>query len=548
MSESIYSSILEDVKKSDALRDAYDRVYRTDDASIYSGFRNTTDVFNIKTKDTDKYLLPSESFLRVEFQLTNEDEDAIYSSPADAGAEHAGLATLIAGGLHLFERARLIVDGNQIELVNKPGFVHVVDHLLHSTVDKIMEAAESEWLWLDDGGAVTGVYGAGVSGGNAERMNSYAANAGVNADVYESYGFADPREFLANAVNGTGHGGFNPKFNKGFAMRWLRTRSRADTVGKSVELAIPITRLFGFFADIRNAYKAIEFEIELVKNTHYTEIIHGSGAHRMFIDGVIDDGAAAEPAHVLIKTIEWVMPIIVPSTSTIEKLQRELTSGRSSRKTFMSTQVYISERTGTEVDWRIQTTGKRISQVIVGFQHEGQYVAQNDQDYALPVNYTNATDYPNNGGIFSHLTNIQRLELRFGSTVLPRERYIDMEFRENQPYPASLNIARNYADFLQAGGQWLSDTSSHVTYEKYREMYPLFAFDLSKSDIDSERFISQDLRLVAQVTPYTPRSFAPPYVAPVPPATVKYRVIALVTYEYDVDFIGLDGRIAIKLP
>lgn len=566
MPESIYTSILEDVTKADSILETNDRVYRTDDAAIYNGFRNTTDTYVIKSKDAEKWLLPSESFLRVEFQLTNEAEDDIYADPVDSAAEHKGLATLIAGGLHLFDRARLVVDNNQVELVNKPGFVHLVDHLLSSTIDQINGVADNEWMWLDDGGVVTGVYTNGDSAGPAsEFINSFAAGAGIPTSVHECYGYADPRKYLPIDNAGEGTGGPNPKYNHGFAMRWHKTRSPKNGGGAVVELAIPITRLFGFFADIRNAYKGMDFEIELVKNTNYAEIIHGTGARAYALPEAVAgtppriNGDAADIAHVLIKNIEWIVPTLIPSTTALSKLQTDLASGHVAKKTFLSTQVYIQDRVPAvganpvtslaDVDWRIQTTGKRISRVVVGFQHESQYRkvdligGQNDLDDARPTNDTNLTDYPHNGGIFSHLTNISRLELRFGSITLPRERYIDMEFREDATHIP--NIARNYADFLHAGGHWNNDTSCPVTYEKFREMYPLFAFDLSRTSIDTDQTTSQDLRLVASVTPYVPRGTPAVGLGVQQPG---YRVIAMVTYEYDVEFTGIDGRIAIKLP
>jgi len=542
MQSAIYTNILEDIKKGDAILEATDRIYRTDDAAIYAGFANTTNVFNIQTKDADKILLPSESMLRVVFSLANEDEDgpygpydtldAVVGPPAipiriDPASISAGVATLIAGGLHLFDQARLIIDNNQVELVNKPGFAHIVEHLLTSSIDHIKASSENEWLWLDDGGVTTGNYVAGISGGDQEITNTYVWN-GTAAQTNEVYGFAEPRKYLPDAVNGAGAGGYNPKYNHGFAMRWLRTQTKLNTLAfphvaandtaVDVELAIPISRVFGYFADIRCAYSGIKFEIELTKNTKYTEIIHGRGA--VFAAA---DLPAAEPATVVIKRIEWAVPTVIPSTSVLEVMRSDLSSGRSASKVFSSTQVYINNRPNVspdDVDWRIQTTGKKISRVVVGFQRLDQYEVQNDPDGV------NVTGLHNNGGLFSHLTDITKVELRLGSLILPRESYTGLTFAAAAP-----NVARNYADFLQAGGRLYADDGSVVTYDKFKEIYPLFAFDLSRSSIDQDKFTSQDLRLIASLT--TPSA---------------YRIIALITYEYDVEFAGIDGRIAIKLP
>lgn len=565
MQSAIYTNILEDIKKGDAILEATDRIYRTDDAAIYSGYANTSNVFNIQTKDADKILLPSESMLRVVFSLANAAGNGPYGpydtldatgAPnnlpirIDPASISAGVATLIAGGLHLFDQARLIIDNNQVELVNKPGFAHIVEHLLTSSIDHIKASNENEWLWLDDGGVTTGTFVVGNTGADQDNTNTYVWT-GTAAEVDEVYGMADPRKYLPDNANGTGAGGYNPKYNHGFAMRWLRTQTKlnalvfphvaANDTSVDVELAIPISRVFGYFADIRCAYSGIKFEIELTKNTNYTEIVHGRGA--VFAAA---DLLAAEPATVVIKRIEWAIPTVIPSTSVLEVMRSDLSSGRSASKVFASTQVYINNYSVglpqapattiiQDIDWRIQTTGKKISRVVIGFQRGDQYRVQNDPDNP------DTDDLHNNGGLFSHLVDITKIELRLGSLILPRESYNRMSFAAAAP-----NVARNYADFLQAGGRLYADDGGVVTYDKFKEIYPLFAFDLSRSSIDQDKFTSQDLRLISAVE-VAPNPYYDPNVS-AGPTNSDFRVVALITYEYDVEFAGIDGRIAIKLP
>lgn len=519
--QSIYSDILEDITKSDAIIETTDKIYRTDDSQIYSGFSNSSNIFNVKSKDPEKWLLPSESTIRVTFALTNEAEDAAQSNTAGEG-----MATLIAGGLHLFDQVRLIIDDNQVELVQKPGYCHVLEHLLTSSIDQLKSCAESEWLYLDDGSFSVGALTESASATTQAFVLSTEAT-GINDQVSEHYGLADAVKYLGVDNVGANLGGYNPRYNSGFAARWLRSHPLAGA-SKDVELAFPASRLFGFFADMKNAFRGLNFELEFTKNTNYTEIIHGKG--QTSAAGVTI--AAAANAHTLIKKIDWIVPTVIPNTLVLEKVQKQLQSGARAQKVFNSTTAYYRVFTpiaagNNDIDWRVQSTGKKITRVVVGFQRLAQYGSQNDPNAdAAPKP---STSNHANGGVFSTFDDISSIELRFGNVILPRERYQRMSFSDNTP-----NFSRNYVDFCNAGGRWVdNDDGSLVSYTAFQKLYPLFAFDLSQMDLTKANTTSEDLRIVATVKV---------------PDTNNIRVIAMVSYDYPVDVYGIDGRMAVELP
>jgi hypothetical protein len=158
---------------------------------------------------------------------------------------------------------------------------------------------------------------------------------------------------------------------------------------------------------------------------------------------------------------------------------------------------------------------------VVAFQREAQYNTQNDPDY----NATTATHC--NGGTFTYFNNINSVELRLGSTIMPRERYQRLNFGSTEPA-----YLRNYIDLCNAGGTWQSDNGNMISIDEYRNLYPLFVFDLSEMAY-ANGFTSEDLRVVAEINTA---------------AITNYRILALVSYEYPVDFVGVDGRIGIELP
>lgn len=534
--QSMYDDILEDVSKGDAIIEETDRIYRTDDAQIYSGFANTSDIFNVKTKDPEKWLLPSESTVRITWQLTNAAETAAQVDGSIAATPGVDMATLIAGGLHLFDRIRLIIDDNVCETVEKPGFCHLVEHLLTTNIGQLKSAAENEWLYLDDGSWATGTF---TESGNSATQQAFIlgpAATGAAARVNSHYGLADAVQYLGTSNVGANMGGYNPRYNSGFAARWKRSHPYVGAgpidVAHDIELAFPASRLVGFFADIKSAFRGVQFELEFTKNINYTEIIHGKAASSYGGNAI----NAADLAHVVIKKIDWVMPTVIPNTLVLEKVQRQLQSGDRVRKAFHSTTAYVGDFVASgagdyDIDWRVQSTGKKIVRVVIGFQRADQYSQQNDPDADTPPTTANHA----NGGVFTTFNNISALELRFGSVILPKERYQRLSFSDAAP-----DFSRVYVDFCNAGGKWIDDDGNLVSYEKFQKLYPLFAFDLSQMDLTKANTTSEDLRVVATVNG-VPQEVAAGNAR-------RFRIIALVSYEYPLDMYGVDGRLAIELP
>lgn len=519
---SIYSGILEDVSKSDSILESPDIVYHTDDASIYDGaFRNTSLVYNIKTKDPEKWLLPSESYFRIEFAVVNAAQDA-----ALAATE---LVTMISGGLHMFSQCSLKIDDNQVEVISRPGMVHLIDHLINTTKDCADTVSKDQWVYVDGGGITTGAYTAATVAPNIATVlqAQFLGGAATGVNTQEFWGLADPYRMAGTTANGTNLevGGRNPKFNAGFFARWARSAG-----SRVVELAIPAANVFGFFADLRNAFRGIQFECEFQKNTAYAEYLHGMGRTSIVSAApAAANKAAAAAAALTIRKIEWVMPTIIPSGLEAEKALKSLQSGKKARKVFGSTTCYTINNVYAAdpnfVDWRIVTTNKRITKVVIAFQRGPQYSTQNDPDFtATTLNHSN-------GGTFTYFSNISSVELRLGSTIMPRERYQNLNFGSANP-----DYLRNYIDMCDAGGTWQNDNGNMVSPNEFRNLYPLFVFDLSAMSY-ANGFASEDLRVVANFT-------RPAGVA----AGQPYRILALVSYEYPIDFVGADGRLGIELP
>lgn len=509
----MYYEILEDTKLDDTILERDIKVYNTDDAAIFNNFAQTSNIFKLASKDPEKWLAFSESYLRIQFSLTN--------AAGNAAIADGEIATLINGGMSLFERARLMINDNQFEVVEKCGYVHVMRHLLESSLSKLNSVSHDEWIYIEGGKPQIGAYTAATAVPTAPFTTQTEA---VGTVVNEFYGLADPMKYIGSAAASQNVGGLNPKFNSSFAARWTRTVN-----GRVVEISIPARMMFGYFADIRSAVQGLRVEIELTKNTRYTEIIHGMGATATLVAGAATGKAAAADAAVLIRKIEWRVPSLIPNSVELARTKKVLESGKTATKMFNSMTCYtnvirgLTASASNPIEWRIQSTGRKVNRLIVAFQRPEQYGTQDDPDYVA----TTATHC--NGGVYSHFTDITDVTLRVGSLILPRERYTRMSFADATP-----NMSRNYVDYLKAANNWDDEDGAAISMAQFKEIYPMFVFDLSAMDMNKLSIKTEDLIVQANIT--------------LPAAMTSLRALAFIETEYNVNFTGVNGRVAIELP
>lgn len=481
--------------------------YIADEDPLVTGsgpYAQSKSVYHIKTKDLDQWLNLNKSYLNVRFRVTH---------AAGAVLIETDFSTLIAGGMHLFDRAEIKANGSLIDYSDKPGYVQLITSLMEMNKDKIDSVAEAEWMHLDDFATVsTG----GFTVGAADTVPvADSTIVGVAAEIKSYAGMAEAQRDLRVAAGTPGAACPNPRFNRGFYARWYRTHGEVIP-GKEVELAIPLERFLGFARDVDHPLRGIQFELALVKNTNYNEILHTRFPMRTSAGGAAYPATAATETR--ITKVSWWIPQESPSLEVQAALAKELESNGIYKKYFENMTCQISQpypEANTQVDWLIETTSHRPTKIVVGFQRNLQYNAQEDTE---PLSA--------NGGTFSVLGDITTVEVRINNKVVPKERY-DISFLDAAP-----RYMRAYVDFLKASGKYNTDEGSAVSYEGYKRLYPLFVFDLSAMDDLYSGIKQNDIRVRATVNGA---------------GSGGYRAVALVVSERQMDLQPINGRIALKV-
>jgi hypothetical protein len=176
-----------------------------------------------------------------------------------------------------------------------------------------------------------------------------------------------------------------------------------------------------------------------------------------------------------------------PISTTVFLISSQIARGSSTKYVFENRNCYISNIYQTnaaaqQIDWRVNTVNDKPVAMFVTFQHARQFTNQQDglaiEDPIVDVaglrqvgaysQYSCA-----NGGIFSKLNNIYRVEARVANKAYPVESY-NLDFADESPM-------RAYADFLELFFKLHPENARMMNYESWRQS-PIFAY---KFDDDS---------------------------------------------------------------
>ena len=466
--------------------------YANDDPAISSGTTQTLSNYTLRTKDLDQWMLPSKGYLLVRFKIL-----------AAGGANNATVITnLINGGMHLFRDARYSVNGSQISHIDYPGFVQVMDSLRTMSKDEAESVADLEWFYPDShqirlGDADDQSTNPTVMSPSNNAKTTASEASGVASLSRYSYLGAD------NSISNV-----SEFYNESYFRRFARSHTSQE-----VELCIPLARIFGFCRDVPVAMRGLQHEIRLTKSGtgDYATILHSA-------NGTAD-------MQTLLTRVELWMPAIQPSLEVASALESALANKASSKWVWEDATTFISPSyTSASETWKITTTSHKPTLALIGFQHSLQYTAQAD---GAAIDVEDASTGPTrvqnaNGGIFSYLNDIEKVEIRVNSERYPFEAY-QLSFQSDL-------YSRAYIDFLRSGGKWNGDDGL-VSKADYRDLYPIFAFDLSQSSDLYEKVKSNDIEVNWQVSPNGQ----------------TYRAVCVLYTEKEAVASALDGRMALTL-
>lgn len=464
--------------------------------------RQLVNTLKMVSRDLDSWLIPSRGYVNFIFTIQTIATGEPVNSTVEVAAT-GGVVTLIGSSASIFRRAELYCNGQLIDYSDYCGIIQTVETLLYDNLDKLKTTGESEWMYLDDYGTRVGI---------AVQADPETV-APIAASVVEGYGAAEPYNFVTGGTNNYEF------FNASYQARWLRSRSVGNLEADRtyVEVALPLRKIFGFCRDVDKAFIGLSWEVRLIlESSEYARIMHGKS--------YLGPLSVTNCQPLVTKCSVW-LPAVKPSLLKQAGLTESLSSRMIATHKYDNLDTFVSDvYVGTSsASWTVTSTTARPTKIFLMFQNSGQYGTQDD---GAAAGAGTAHDPINNGGNFTQLVDITNVELRINQKVFPRERY-----QLTNVTSSSSGDKRAYYDFLAASGRNLTDEGI-LSYKKWKNMYKIFAFDLTQNDDLVFSGIKQnDIVLRWQVNA----------------TALTYRAYAVINSEFKIDVQSIDGRIGVQI-
>lgn len=435
--------------------------------------QSQTGQIQLRTRDLDSWILPSEAKLQVRFRVCRQN---------GAGLSAADAITLVNGGCSLFKDMNVLMNSKSVDKIDQPGHVHRMHGYASYSNQYLEQVGTQEWFYRPRAKKSNGILnGTGNQIGSRSLLGF--ANAIDGANFIDGAPDADDASAIATTA---------AKQDETFLARNQRTSS-----SKVVELWIPLAAVSGFCRDNKKAVRGVQFEVQLNRNTEWAAILH-SQALALGVD-VVEGGnidLVNAPVVQVIQVAMWV-PQLKPTLAMASEIEQRLAESAKTKYVYSNMQVYRSEeyqQGTTQLRWQIVSEAHRPLLALVGVQTRRQYNDYKDgiNDPAfpngLPIFGTaaqNAVRYPvdpavlnllrpqhacANGGLYSALGDITSAEFRVNALIVPNDSYV-ISFRDD-------SYKRAYLDFLKVFGKDNADSASCIYDEETYKLSPIFAFDL----------------------------------------------------------------------
>jgi hypothetical protein len=232
--------------------------------------------------------------------------------------------------------------------------------------------------------------------------------------------------------------------------------SVAGNLPKRVRCIVPLNRIFGFFNSMTSAFQGMEHTFEFTLEQAVEKVLFGQAAA---------PGAPATKLYIDEMSI-W-MPRVVASPFAESKYLGKLQSGDSTKVTYESWSGYRDNHvnpSNTTLTYQIQASSQRPKYIFIGFQKR----SRSTSIYA--ANDVNPSVYDN--------LDLKNIRVRANTKPLPLEPYV-INYADASALDAG-DYVRPFKDFLRINGKDSEyDNGSLISYESYKSLYPIYAFDLS---------------------------------------------------------------------
>ena len=230
--------------------------------------------------------------------------------------------------------------------------------------------------------------------------------------------------------------------NKGWKKRQDYIIEKSVPIG-SFRFAVDLEHVFGFCEDYDKVMYGFIHTLTLVRSASSNNAIFGD---------------TATVGKVVIENIAWMMPRVDPSDGEKYQLYKSIESKTTLDVGFRMRQcATVALPAATAYTWRLGVRSEKPRYILIGLQTD----KNNNQK--------------KNAAVFDHckLTNIY--------VLLNNTRYPAIDFNANFPKHEFENLYKEFCDFARKyyGIDWLV-TSTCVDPLSYKELYPIFVFDLTK--------------------------------------------------------------------
>jgi len=372
---------------------------------------------------------------------------------------------LISGGWHLFRRAELYIAGSEcLEFVDYPGYSHSLYAAMNYSPSMLEQAADAEFIYPE------------CIRENFDSAAQAVAGNTTYVGATRLLGAAAPIEWRNGTVAGANQVIAQAKFNKSFQRRQHRLRAIEDGVSSVVSLMLPLRTIFGVCNNIAKPIRGTPIELRLYKSLEYSTIIHGPSA------------PADDLETVLLTASLWV-PQVMPPASVYNTIEQAIKERASAQYVFESRNVYLSNifpvtgAGGSNVEFKITMTDKKPIALFLAFQNENQFGLQRDLEGIAAA----ITDVQGafsvgawsqhgiaNGGIFSHLNDVYRIEARLNNKSYPLEGYSHTFANES--------TSRAYMDFLRVFYRDSPQDARLIDYKSWCAS-PMWGFKFDDDDL-----------------------------------------------------------------
>lgn len=442
MSDTLGFNLTHDISKNQMDSFEYLEHY---DVNLNNADANTD--FNIEINDVLDYLLPHKSFLKIDFQLKQ-------NNGANFGA--GTNVSLQNNAVGIFKRWILDINTKEIETVDDAHICNTIQKLVYYSDEHSSTIATSQ-LWYPDTTNTT-VNEYTITPTITDHLLQYSADAG---GTWTDITNAQLQYVAANnsiAPVGTGIANGNIIRVKPHAVTGVTLNNGSETVNyghrkrqqlldgsKVFSVRIPLSHVFGLFKSYKGLMKGLRLCLRLERNSNDDLVL-----------------APGNNGKVVLESVKWYMPRVKPSLALMGALTKELAGAKKFTIPFTDFQLYRSNKFGAGPHnnkiFQIRCKRRSPLRIFIAFQTEAVYTGDKTQVKR----------------VFSNV-GLTRLRAVLNGTVQYPERELETTFAA-----ARKDYSRAYNMFLQCGLKIHGDVDgSIVKYDNFETLYPIFCIDMT---------------------------------------------------------------------